>query len=155
MKDIILSELLSEHKEWVVGYHEHDSLLEKRPDEDLSEEERKAAWDEYEKEKQGFMAYQYRPPAVPVTTYNYQYKPPVVNPLPQTTTSQPALITPSPALTSLLGSGLLPLVAPPAGFSSEQAKLNFQLSQLPRVVQEILKYVSIRDMQPNFPARYA
>ena len=50
---MILAELLSTQKDWIVGYHEHDSLLEKRPEENLSEEERKAAWEEYEREKQG------------------------------------------------------------------------------------------------------
>ena len=48
-----MTELLSTRKDWVVGYHEHDSLLERRPEEDLSEEERKAAWEDYEKEKMG------------------------------------------------------------------------------------------------------
>ena len=60
-KDVILAELLSS-KDWVLDYHEHDSLLENHPEEDLSEEERKAAWEEYEKEKAGFYSYtQYRP----------------------------------------------------------------------------------------------
>ncbi len=54
-QDLILAELLSTQKDWIVGFHEHDSLLEKRPEEDLSEEERKAAWDEYEREKQGLL----------------------------------------------------------------------------------------------------
>ena len=55
LQDVILAELVSCKKEWIVGYHEHDSLLEKRPEEDLSEEERKAAWEEYEREKKGFI----------------------------------------------------------------------------------------------------
>ena len=50
---MILADLLSSHKEWIVQYHEHDSLLENRPDEELNEEERKNAWEEYEREKQG------------------------------------------------------------------------------------------------------
>lgn len=32
-------------------YHEHDSLLDHKEEEELSEEERKAAWTEYEAEK--------------------------------------------------------------------------------------------------------
>ena len=32
---------------WVVGYHEHDSLLQHIFDEELSEEDRKQAWDNY------------------------------------------------------------------------------------------------------------
>lgn len=36
-----------------MSYHEHDSLLENKIDEGLSEEDRKAAWDEYNLEKQG------------------------------------------------------------------------------------------------------
>ncbi len=59
----MLTELLSNQKEWIVGYHEHDSLLEKRPDENLDEEERKAAWDDYENEKKGLFVYRTPNPA--------------------------------------------------------------------------------------------
>ena len=54
-QDVILAELLSSAvaSHWIVNYHEHDSLLENRPEENLSEDERKAAWDEYEREKLG------------------------------------------------------------------------------------------------------
>ena len=34
-----------------MGYHEHDSLLDHKESEALSEEDRKAAWTEYEAEK--------------------------------------------------------------------------------------------------------
>ena len=54
---MILAELLSDSAEWIVQYHEHNSLLVNHPEEDLSEEERKAAWEEYEREKQGLYTY--------------------------------------------------------------------------------------------------
>ena len=52
LQDRLLADLLlSEKKQWIVRYHEHDSLLENKVCEDLTEEERKAAWEEYEDEK--------------------------------------------------------------------------------------------------------
>ena len=64
----MLAELLSQQQKWIVGYHEHDSLLENRPEEDLNEDERKAAWEEYEREKRGFFFHNQRPnfPTYPV-----------------------------------------------------------------------------------------
>ena len=50
-QDTILAELLQIHKEHIVVYHEHDSLLDHKEEEELTEEERKAAWAEYEAEK--------------------------------------------------------------------------------------------------------
>lgn len=50
-QDTILAELLQIQKEHIVGYHEHDSLLDHKEEEELTEEERKAAWAEYEAEK--------------------------------------------------------------------------------------------------------
>lgn len=50
-QDTILAELLQINKEYIVGYHEHDSLLDHKEEEELTEEERKAAWAEYEAEK--------------------------------------------------------------------------------------------------------
>uniref|UniRef100_A0A8C7GA50 DNA helicase n=1 Tax=Oncorhynchus kisutch TaxID=8019 RepID=A0A8C7GA50_ONCKI len=52
-KDPFLAELLHSNKEQIVGYHEHDSLLDHKEEEALSEEDRKAAWAEYEAEKKG------------------------------------------------------------------------------------------------------
>ncbi|CAL9685748.1 unnamed protein product [Knipowitschia caucasica] len=49
-KDAVLSELLQSCKDQVVSFHEHESLLDHKEDEELSEAERKAAWAEYEAE---------------------------------------------------------------------------------------------------------
>lgn len=54
-QDFILAELLRQQQDWIVKYHEHDSLLENVVDESLTEEERKVAWSEYEAEKEGRM----------------------------------------------------------------------------------------------------
>ncbi|KAJ8348213.1 hypothetical protein SKAU_G00268020 [Synaphobranchus kaupii] len=52
-KDPILADLLHSFKEQIVSYHEHDSLLDHKEEEALSEEDRKVAWAEYEAEKKG------------------------------------------------------------------------------------------------------
>ncbi|CAJ1058042.1 transcriptional regulator ATRX isoform X1 [Xyrichtys novacula] len=54
-KDLFLAELLQNHKDQIVCYHEHDSLLDHKEEEALSEEDRKAAWAEYEAEKKGLL----------------------------------------------------------------------------------------------------
>lgn len=56
---------------WIVNFHEHDSLLENRPEENLSEDERKAAWEEYEREKLGIYIGSLIPPGnfPPATNY--------------------------------------------------------------------------------------
>ncbi|XP_056011590.1 transcriptional regulator ATRX-like isoform X2 [Ostrea edulis] len=54
-KDFMLAELMKSQKDWFVNYHEHDSLLENKIGEELDEEERKAAWDEYENERKGVL----------------------------------------------------------------------------------------------------
>ena len=54
-QDLLLAELLASHRKWIVNYHEHDSLLENKISEDLTEEERKAAWEEFENEKKGIL----------------------------------------------------------------------------------------------------
>jgi len=51
----MFADLLQEHGERIVSYHEHDSLLENKQDEELNEEERKEAWEDYEKEKKGLI----------------------------------------------------------------------------------------------------
>ena len=49
----MLSSILEHmHPQWIISYHEHDSLLEHVFDEELSEAERKAAWENYKAEKQ-------------------------------------------------------------------------------------------------------
>ncbi|XP_053988590.1 transcriptional regulator ATRX homolog isoform X1 [Hylaeus volcanicus] len=52
-KDRVLAEIFLKYKNFVENYHEHDSLLENKTEEELDEEERKQAWLEYEEEKKG------------------------------------------------------------------------------------------------------
>uniref|UniRef100_A0AAQ5YLQ9 DNA helicase n=1 Tax=Amphiprion ocellaris TaxID=80972 RepID=A0AAQ5YLQ9_AMPOC len=49
-KDGVLAQLLETCKDQIVSYHEHESLLDHKQEEELSEAERKAAWDEFEAE---------------------------------------------------------------------------------------------------------
>lgn len=51
-QDDILARLLETCKNQIVSYHEHESLLDHKQEEELSEAERKAAWAEYEAEVQ-------------------------------------------------------------------------------------------------------
>lgn len=50
-KDVLLGEMLQKYDKVIYKYHEHQSLLENKEHEGLNEEERKAAWDEFENEK--------------------------------------------------------------------------------------------------------
>lgn len=55
-KDRLMAELLTLHSEWIEKYHEHDSLLENVVEEELNEEERQLAWEDYENDKKrGFL----------------------------------------------------------------------------------------------------
>lgn len=46
--------MLQINKDQIACYHEHDSLLDHKEEEELSEEDRKAAWAEYEAEKKAW-----------------------------------------------------------------------------------------------------
>ncbi|KAG8234944.1 hypothetical protein J437_LFUL015512 [Ladona fulva] len=50
-KDRLLAELIQSYPNLIYNYHEHDSLLQNIAEEELTEEERKAAWDDFENEK--------------------------------------------------------------------------------------------------------
>ncbi|XP_034242140.1 transcriptional regulator ATRX homolog isoform X2 [Thrips palmi] len=52
-KDHLFAELLKKYKSTITSYHEHDSLLENKEEEELNESERQAAWEDYENEKKG------------------------------------------------------------------------------------------------------
>lgn len=48
-----MAELILKHKDLVIDILEHDSLLQNNEDEELDENDRNAAWEDYEKEKAG------------------------------------------------------------------------------------------------------
>lgn len=50
-KDRLMAELIQSYSDIILKHHQHDSLLENQEDEELNEEERKAAWQEFENEK--------------------------------------------------------------------------------------------------------
>uniref|UniRef100_A0A4W5LT15 DNA helicase n=1 Tax=Hucho hucho TaxID=62062 RepID=A0A4W5LT15_9TELE len=54
-KDMLLAELLQSCKGQIVCYHEHESLLDHKEEEELSEADRKTAWAEYEAEGAFFL----------------------------------------------------------------------------------------------------
>lgn len=48
--DLLLANLVHTFPNIIFKYHIHDSLLENKPEEDLSEEEKREAWLEYDKQ---------------------------------------------------------------------------------------------------------
>ena len=50
-KDPIFVKLLKRHGDLIWRYHDHDTLLENRADEDLTEADRNLAWKEFESEE--------------------------------------------------------------------------------------------------------
>ena len=68
-QDVVLSELLKSCKDQIVSYHEHETLLDHKADEELSEAERKAAWAEYEAEVPLTLEPAYRSPLTMELTY--------------------------------------------------------------------------------------
>lgn len=51
-KDRLLADLLISHKHLIRSYEEFDSLLENKPEEQLSNEEKEMAWEEYRRESE-------------------------------------------------------------------------------------------------------
>lgn len=51
-KDLMFADILTSLADFVHKYHEHDSLLENKEEETLDEEERKAAWEDYNYERE-------------------------------------------------------------------------------------------------------
>lgn len=49
--DNVLKYLLKNYDKQIFKYHEHDSLLENKPEQDLNEDEKQEAWDSYENEQ--------------------------------------------------------------------------------------------------------
>lgn len=64
--DEILKALLHQYPDRAFKYHDHDSLLENKPEQDLSEEEIKEAWQLYEQESRGVPAQRPMGPQMPL-----------------------------------------------------------------------------------------
>ncbi|CBY34483.1 unnamed protein product [Oikopleura dioica] len=62
-KDDLLKEIITHEKtkDWILKFHEHDSLLEHKPEESLTKDEINKAWEEYENEKKGIFSHRYNP----------------------------------------------------------------------------------------------
>ncbi|XP_060841737.1 transcriptional regulator ATRX homolog isoform X3 [Rhopalosiphum padi] len=54
-KDRLMAELILKHKDLVMDILEHDSLLQNNEAEELDENDRNAAWEDYEKERDGIL----------------------------------------------------------------------------------------------------
>lgn len=121
-------------------YHEHDTLLQNRPEEDLSEEERKTAWEEYEKEKErelisndpilarDFAASQSPTPPPILNTVAPRFK--NIAPAPPTHLTKPVSYT----------TNFVPKIGKSVALSLAQSpRIN---SRLPRVFIEILQHVN-------------
>jgi len=50
-----MAELILKHKDLVINILEHDSLLQNNEAEELNESDRNAAWEDYQKEKDGVL----------------------------------------------------------------------------------------------------
>lgn len=61
--DNLLAILLNKHPKEIYEYHEHQSLLENLPHEELDEEEMKIAWEEFNKEQEAKEEQTVVPPA--------------------------------------------------------------------------------------------
>lgn len=73
-----MAELILKHKELVMDILEHDSLLQNNEAEELDENDREAAWEDYQKEKDGLnRTMQGIPQGIPINIQNNQ----VLNPM--------------------------------------------------------------------------
>uniref|UniRef100_A0A665TWT5 DNA helicase n=1 Tax=Echeneis naucrates TaxID=173247 RepID=A0A665TWT5_ECHNA len=109
-KDKVLKELLRTCKDHIVSYHEHESLLDHKQEEELSEAERKDAWAEYQAEVKSckFLRAAARSAFfMPVTSHGIFVSSLYVNMFIPQSVSQPASLTQKDALTKKTNEELL------------------------------------------------
>lgn len=58
IKDVLLAKIVGKHSNLVGGYHEHDSLLQHKLDEELLDIEKKFAWTDFGKDDAGKFGFQ-------------------------------------------------------------------------------------------------